>query len=68
IETTVPAKLRLSPTASGDECAERALERATRWLGFQNDPRSTPSQVRVAAIARESFTVLWGASSGVSTR
>jgi hypothetical protein len=67
VETSRPAKLGLPPNASVDECAARALERATRWLAFQNDSRSTPTQVRVAAIARESYTVLWGASASVAT-
>ncbi len=68
IETTVPAKLQLPPAATDDECGRRALQQATKWLAFQNDPRSTPSQVRLAAIARESYTVLWGASAAVSER
>jgi hypothetical protein len=67
IETSLPARLGLSLTASIAECAERSLQRATRWLAFQNDARSTPSQVRVAAIVCESYTLLWSATTKAET-
>ena len=63
LENGLPARVGLPCSATDEECGRRALELATTWLAFLNDPRSTPAQVRVASVVRDSYTLLWGATS-----
>jgi predicted GTPase len=63
VETDPAARLGLPAGAAAAERAGRALELATRWLAFENDPRTSPAQVRIAAVAREAYVTLWEAAS-----
>jgi len=57
-ETAAPNRLGLAATASREELRQGAVEAATRWRSFLNDPRCTRTQARVAATMCRSFELM----------
>ncbi|MDQ6697829.1 MAG: dynamin family protein [Actinomycetota bacterium] len=55
---SLPERLGVPQLASADDLRSAALEAATRWRAFLNDPRASRSQARVAATVCRSFELM----------
>jgi predicted GTPase len=64
-ESALPTRLGLPAGASRDELRQGALDAATRWRAYLNDPRTGRPQARVAATMCRSFELMLGALGGV---
>jgi hypothetical protein len=58
-DTDVRERLGLAPGATTDTVRTTALDKATRWLEFQNDPRTPVEATHIAQLVRDSLVLMW---------
>jgi hypothetical protein len=58
-DTGVRERLGLDAGAPDDAVGTTALEKSTRWLAFQNDPRTATEAARIAQLVRDSLVIMW---------